>query len=290
MTTGLLPDLSATDYHADQLDPERPSLSASLAKILIGQSPAHARAQHPRLNPNYQRVDEERFDLGTAVHRLFLEGEDAVEIVYADSWRTKDAKEQREVARSYGRIPMLEAHWDECCQMVTALRAQCDSHAAGPFFTDGKAEQTLCWTDEYDVLCRARLDWLTNDHSAIDDLKTSKASANPESWADKTMWSFNAPLQAAFYRRGARAVLDCEPEFRFVVCEVAPPYQMSVVSLDTDTWAFADKQVSYALRKWAMCLRNDDWPGYDKQIAYAQLPAYIENKWLEREAREANAA
>lgn len=296
--TGLC-ELSATDYHQDALDPERPSLSASLAKVLINQSPAHARAAHPRLNPNYQRVEEDKFSLGTAAHALFLEGDAGVEVCnlihpktgeFITEWRTDAAKEAKSVARQYGRIPMLAHEYDKCVALVAALREQCDSHTEGPFFTDGTAEKTLVWEDEYGVLCRARLDWLRDDHSAIDDLKTSKASARPESWADKTMWSFNAPLQAAFYRRGARKVLGCEPEFRFVVIEVAPPYQMSVVSLDTDTWAFADKQVSYALRKWATCLRNDAWPGYEQKVAYAQLPAYIENKWLEREVREATAA
>ena len=45
-------DISAEAYHADPA-PE-PSLSSSVAKILVNLSPAHARIAHPRLNPDYR--------------------------------------------------------------------------------------------------------------------------------------------------------------------------------------------------------------------------------------------
>jgi len=277
--------IDAATYHRDQLGDDRPSLSASLIKTLLNQSPLHAKAQHPKLNPDFQRVDEDRFDIGTTVHRLFLEGESAVEVVYADSWRTKDAKEQRDTARSYGRIAMLEAQWDECCQMVAALRVQCDNHPEGPFFTAGKAELPICWEDEYGVLCRARLDWLLDDHTAVHDLKTTKASAHPDAW-QRTGFSIGADIQMAFYLRGLKAVFGVEPAFQFVVAEVAPPYAMSVCSFAPDALALADRKISAALKTWAMCLRNDSWPGYEQRVAYIEAPAWAEAQWLERELRE----
>lgn len=287
---GLL-NLDAATYHNDQLDDNRPSLSASIAKTLIDKSPAHARAAHPRLNPDFQRVEEDKFSIGTVAHALFLEGDESKLAVAPEiftDWKKKAAQEMRDEARAYGQIPLLAHQASEVRAMVAALRAQCDSHPDGPLFADGTAEKTLVWEDEYDVLCRARLDWLRNDLTAIDDLKSTKASANPEAWT-RTMYSFNAPLQVAFYLRGARKVLGCEPAFRFVVVETAAPYAMSVVALAPDALALADKQVSYALRKWATCLRNDDWSGYEQRIAYATAPPYIEAAWLERELREVAA-
>jgi hypothetical protein len=286
--TGLL-SLDSASYHADLIDDNRPSLSKSIIAELIERSPAHARVKHPRLNPDFVRVEEDKFSLGTAAHQLFLEGTDAVAVIPYDDWRTKAAKEARDEAREYGRIPMLAAQYDECCALVESLRAQCDSHPEGPFFTDGTAEQTLVWEDEYGVLCRARLDWLRDDLTAIDDLKSTKASANPEQWT-RTMYGFGAPLQVAFYLRGARAVLNCEPAFRFVVIETTPPFAMSVVALAPDALALADKQVSWALKKWATCLRNDDWPAYDQRIAYAEAPPWEEARWLSKELREVEAA
>jgi len=288
MTAQLL-TIDAATYHADLVDDQRPSLSASLIKVLLGQSPAHARVQHPRLNPDYLRVDEERFDLGTSVHQMFLEGIDAVAICPFDDWRTKAAKEARAEARAAGRIPMLLAQYEECEDMVEALREQCNDHPEGPFFTRGTAERTIVWTDEYDVLCRARLDWLTDDHTAVNDLKSTRASAHPDAWS-RTALSIGADLQYAFYLRGCRAVFGVEPEFTFVVAETYPPYAVQPFSVAPDTLALAEKKISAALKLWAMCLRNNEWPAYSNHTAHITTPPYIEAAWLERELREVEAA
>lgn len=287
--TGLtgLRDIPATAYHADEIA-DRPTLSKSILHTLIERSPAHARAAHPKLNPELERVDDEKFDLGTAAHALFLEGDAGVQVVQANDWRTAAAKEQRDLARADGRIPMLAKHYDDVCQMVAALREQCDEHPAGPFFRDGTAERTLVWDDEYGVLCRARLDWLRDDLAAIDDLKTTRASANPEQWS-RSMFGFGADLQVAFYLRGCEKVLGCRPDFRFVVVETVSPFALSVVSLVPDALALAEKKVSYALKVWAMCLRNDVWPGYAPRVAFAEAPPWLEAQWLEREMREVPA-
>ena len=46
-----------------------------------------------------------------------LEGrdfEDVVEIVYADDWRTKAAKEQRDQAREQGKVALLDGRPRTC--------------------------------------------------------------------------------------------------------------------------------------------------------------------------------
>lgn len=292
MTTGLLTIPSDT-YHADQIDDDRPSLSKSIIHTLIEKSPAHARIAHPRLNPDFERVEEDKYSVGTVAHALFLEDDESrlaiAPEVFTD-WRKTAAQEIKNEARANGQIPLLASQAVEVRAMVAALRAQCDEYPVEPpLFAAGRAEETLVWEDEYGVLCRARLDWLHDDGSAIDDMKSTKASANPESWT-RTMYGFGAPLQVAFYLRGARAVLGVEPVFRFVVVECAPPFAMSVVSLAPDALALAEKQVSYALKTWAMCLRNDHWPAYDQRVAYAEAPPWIESAWLSRELREVEAA
>jgi hypothetical protein len=124
---GLL-EIDAATYHRDAIDDTRPSLSKSIIADLINKSPAHAREAHPRLNPNFSRDDDPKYDLGNVAHQLFLEGIDAVAVCPFDDWRTKAAKEAREAARADGRIPMLAAQYDECLAMVEAIRRQCDEH------------------------------------------------------------------------------------------------------------------------------------------------------------------
>ena len=78
-------------YHQDPCP--TPSLSSSVAKVLLRQSPAHAAMQHPKLNNNYVNAESSRFDLGTIAHALLLEDDSSRLItIEADDWRTKAAK------------------------------------------------------------------------------------------------------------------------------------------------------------------------------------------------------
>src|SRR5262245_50563917 len=65
-------DIPLAEYLADPCP--APSLSASIAHILLSQSPRHAWEAHPRLNPHYEPEEAEAFDLGTAAHAYLLEG------------------------------------------------------------------------------------------------------------------------------------------------------------------------------------------------------------------------
>lgn len=274
--------LAAEEYHADPC--ERPSLSASIANVLCRQSPRHAWAAHPRLNPSYRTEESEKFDIGKAAHALLLEGGmESVEVIEADDWRTKAAKEARDEARAAGRFPLLARQWQDVEQMTNAAAAQlARSDADPPVFTDGTPEQTAVWDDE-GVLCRARIDWLRDDLTAIDDYKTTSRSASPESWSH-TLFNMGCDVQAAFYLRGIANLTGMTPEWRFVVQETYPPYALSVFSLAPDALALARRKVAYAINTWRDCLARDHWPAYTERIVWAEAPPWYEARWLDREA------
>lgn len=278
-------DVPAYRYHADDLGNEQPSLSASMVNILCTKSPLHAWVAHPRLNPDFQRRDEQKFDVGSAVHSLFLEGKDAVDVVAADDWRTKEAKQARDEARVAGRIPLLTAQWDECTRMILAIYEQLASFdVAPPLFADGKPEQTIVW-DENGVTCRARLDWLRDDRRACDDLKTTSRSAHPEAYS-RALFNVGGDVQAAFYLRGIAHLTGLEATFRWCVVECQPPYALSVISPGPAVLDLANRKVDHALEVWKRCLESGEWPAYTTRVAYAELPAYEESRWLEREVME----
>lgn len=277
--------LPAGDYHADPC--EQPSLSSSIAHILCTRSPAHAWAAHPKLNPNYQPREDPRFDVGTAAHAIMLEQDNAIVIVNADDWRKKDAQEARDLARAQGKIPLLAKTFEEVGEMLIAVTRQLTDHHARPaLFQDGLAEQTLIWDEPGDVVCRARLDWLRDDRATIDDLKTTTRSASPDSYA-RQLFGVGGDIQAAFYLRGVQELYGATPEFRWVVVETSPPYALSVISPGPDILSIGAKKVAYAINLWRQCLATDDWPGYPQDICYAELPAFEEARWLERETRAA---
>jgi hypothetical protein len=172
--------------------------------------------------------------------------------------------------------------------MYIAARLHLGSHAdASDAFRDGKAEQVILWTEPNGVMCRARLDWLHDDHRYIDDYKTTSGSANPEIICRQVC--FNGwDVQAAFYRR-AVMMLDpkADPIFRFIVQETYPPYALSVIALEPSVQTIGDKKVLWAIEKWEECMRHGTWPGYLNRTHWAELPSYEEERWLRKETVDA---
>ena len=283
LTPGIYTDLPAEEYHAD---PASPSLSAGIATLICNRSPLHAWTAHPRLNPDYERVEEQKFDVGNVAHIMLLDEEDPCHVVDAPDWRTNAAKEERDAARADGFIPLLPHQFAEVEAMVAAVRTQLEGMSIDPpLFCDGQPEQTLVW-EEAGVTCRARLDWLRDDRAACDDLKTTSGSARPSDWSQRRLWDIGADIQVAMYLRGVKAVTGREPAFRFVVVETCPPYALSVVSLAPSALELANSKLDYALAKWRECLETDTWPSYPTQIAWAEAPTWHEVRWLEERQLE----
>lgn len=277
-------DISAADYHRDPV--VEPSLSSSIAHELLFASPCHAREQHPRLNPDLVREEKEIFDRGTAAHAYLLQGETGFEVIAADDWRTKAAREARAAARLAGKVPLLEKHWGAVLEMATAANAQLDLFTDPPRpFSSGKPERTVVWREANGIWCRIRIDWLHDDLSAIDDYKSTGASAHPEAWSRGPLFTGN-DFQAAFYLRGLKAVTGAEARWRFVVQENFAPYALSVIGLDPMVLSLAEKKVRSAIELWGECLRTNRWPGYPSRTCYAELPPWIEAQWLKREEDE----
>lgn len=278
---GIYDAVAASRYHADPAP--KPSLTKSIAHLLCTRSPAHAFAAHPQLNPDRKRVDAHKFDVGTAAHAMLLEGRDIVQVLGFDSWRTKDSQDARRAARKAGKIPLLEKDWEQVNAMVdAAVRQIAARHVSPPLLTKGKPERTLIWQDIGGVWCRARPDWLRDDYTAIDDLKTTSGSADPAQWARTRLWDIGADLQAAMYVRGVYRLTGVRPAFRLIIVETEPPYALSVISLAPDAYDLAVRKLDYALVKWQQCLESGEWPGYPTEIAYAELPGYLESQWMER--------
>jgi hypothetical protein len=272
--------IPADEYHRDPCD--EPSLSASIAHLLVKKTPAHAHWAHPRLNPYYERTEKAIFDLGNMAHAVLLENTyERIVVVDADSWRTKAAQQERDDAHSRGFTPVLNKDYQRLVLATGDIRTQVNQRTYDPpLFTEGKPEQTLVW-QERGVWCRALVDWLHDDFSAIDDLKTTSASANPVLWSKHTLEKIGADVQFAFYRRGVKALTGKTPAFRWVIAEIDPPFPISVVSLDPSWVDLADLKVDRAIERWRQCIETDTWPGYPESIYYAEPPAWVEYDFLE---------
>lgn len=271
-----------------QADPSKvPSLTASIAHLLLTRTPRHAWLAHPRLNPRWAPDHAEKFDLGEAAHTLLCGDERAIQVIEAEDWRTKAAKEQREVARADGKIPML-AHQHACAErMVKSARAQLAQHEDGQrWFVEraGEAEQTLVW-QEGDVWCRIRPDWIPHDGNLFPDYKTCTGSAGPSEWGRRQLFDLGNDLRAAFYCRGIRAVLKRpSPQYRFAVQELDEPHALNVMALSPSAFEQADRKVDFAIDLWRRCLHRNWWPGFAQRTAFVDAPPWESQAFEDRAA------
>jgi len=285
LDVGLHFDVSAEDYHADPC--MVPSLSSSVARILLDGSPRHAWTAHPRLNPVQDNDDgSARLDLGSVAHKLVLGKGSDIAVLTFDSFRTKEAQGLRDAARAAGRIPILKADYDRACDMADALTDQM-RHIEGfeTAFTEGDSEAVAIWEDGHGTFCRCMMDRLDLKRARLFDYKTVAGSAHPQA-VGRRLFDMGYEVQAAFYERGLyelQAVPDGRLQFFFVAQEIDPPYLATVVQLDEAAMMIGRKKVAAAIELWRRCVESNNWPGYPTQVARIEMPPWVENRWLERE-------
>lgn len=275
---GLYEDISHEEYHGDPA--ELPSLSSSMAHLLVSKSPLHAWYKHPRLGGGAGESTR-AMDRGTMIHKLLLgRGQDFAEIE-ADSYRTDRAQRQKAGAIADGLIPVLSHELESYQAMATIYRDKLKKRKE-PIVFSGPTEVTGIFMLN-GVLCRIRLDHWNRDEVMIDDIKTCK-SANPKDIA-LSMYNFGSDIQNVLYTSGVGVLI---PELadrirmRFIFLEAEPPYDVVVVELDGAFLDLGQKRVRRAIDTWAGCLSANDWPGYASETLRLAPPAWAAAADLER--------
>lgn len=276
--------LSNEAYHADPC-PE-PSLSNSIAKLLLKQSPLHAHFHHPRLNPSRLPLEPTLpMQKGSALHRLILGKGADIEVLPYDNYKTKAAREARECAVAAGMIVLLEKEADEIAHCADAAVQQLKQREdCVELFSPGRSEMTLAWQED-GAWCRGMVDFLPDDPRApVFDLKGTTKSASPHEWSRSLVQEYRT--QDRFYARGLKALRGITPApMRFVVIEMTPPYAVSVITPAQSLRHVADADVTRAIQTWRRCLRTDTWPGYP-HMAHVEAPAWLLREQEEQEIRD----
>lgn len=257
------------------------ALNTTTAKVLIEQSPLHA-----KLLLEQPPEDEKTFDIGLVAHVLRLERGRTIEIIDAKDYRTKAAQEARNIARAGGKLPILAHQYNAARDMVDASNHYIDDVKPLPF-ADGYAEAAIFARLEGRTWLRALVDWLHVDGLTIDDYKTTDQSASPDS-IERRMYLHGWDIQAAMHER----ILDLiDPDnagrrkHRFIVQETKPPYVTTVGVLSEEAMTMGRKRLNYAINLWQRCLATDTWPAYPSPVTIG-YPRWSESQWLEREVKE----
>lgn len=251
---GLYPDLSDEDYrsHVDWL-------SVSGAKKML--PPSCPAKFHATLG-----IEEHRpqFDLGKAFHAKVLGDGAEVVLVDADSWRSTEAREQRDAAYAQGKVPLLAAD----AVIVDAMAESVLAHNVAPkLFAGGASEVSAFWVDAATgVKCKARFDYLPDKQAGrrliVPDLK-SAVSADPSEFS-RAAARYGYVLQQVHYSNALIHLgIDDDPAFVFVVVEKDHPYLVNVGQFaDPDDVRLSAAALDKALRLYAECLAADRWPGW----------------------------
>lgn len=277
-------DIPEAEYHADPCP--TPSLSNSVGKILIDESPMHARAAHPRLSPARVEVEvTEVIRMGTAFHSLLLgKGAKVFEVKF-DNYTKAAAKESRDAATESGLVPLLSKNYDAVQEMCAAAIPQMKRHAdLEGFFAPGRSEAVIAW-QEGKEWCRGMVDRLPDDlrYPAFD-LKGTMLSASPKKWDRRLVDAYRT--QDRFYNRGLREIEGRDrPAMRFVIVEMKAPYAVSVLTPAPSLQAVAENEVDRAIQIWNACMESGNWPGYE-YTAHVEAPSWILRDYDEQELRD----
>lgn len=287
---GIYLDFPIADYFADPTP--TPSLSQSVAKILIDRSPAHAAAGHPRLAPQLaadEPEEEERYDaakaIGNAAHALLIgRGKDLAIGAFPD-WRKKEAKEFKSACLDAGKTPILEKHHKRAAAMVAAGRRQLDA-VGWSVEGDGEGEAVIAWQED-GLWFRSMIDWLGND-GHVYDFKSTSLSCAPHA-IPNMMASAGWDIQAAMIERGL-AVLTPDMagrrRFRFIAIENEPPYALTPVELPEAVLTMGRKRLAFAVARWREAVTSGAWPAYPAEVCRPEYPGWQESRWLDREIAE----
>jgi len=279
LESGLYVNISEPEYHADPAP--QPSLSSSLARTLLYESPAHAKLAHPRLRDTLrgERESTAAMSTGSIVHAM-LAGEEAMkqslEIGHFNDYRSNAAKEWRDEVKASGRTPLLEKDLHEASEIAAAVRL-----ALPGLFDEGGPwkELTAVWQDIGGHYCRARIDCLQHHATggaSIWDWKT--ASDVSDRAIEKACTTYRYPFQLAFYLRGLGKLLPKVTAWdaKLVFVEATAPHTVRLVSFSEDYMAYAAQQVEGAIELWADCMGAEDFsdPRHGQDLTL-ELPDWL---------------
>lgn len=284
--------MPATVYHSDPAP--WPSLSSTVANILIDKTPYHAQQAHPRLNgQGYSlALKAARVTVGSVVHEYLTGHGSGMKVVETDKgvpedYRTKAAQEAREEILAMGKIPVLNKDLEKAIDVEQAIRAFFRDHdELGWVFNEGVGETVLIWQDPVGIWGRAMLDWWGGEKRPFDviDIKTTTAGLDDRSIQRRIEDGID--LQESWYRRGLQQLwpdLAGRIRHRLVLAEQNPPFGVRVIELGRMYRYMGHRKVMHAAGIFRACQRTGVWPGYPPHVHVVDAPQWSPTQWEERE-------
>lgn len=279
-------------YHGDPCD--RPSLSSTIAKKLVHETPLHAWSAHPRLNPFHEAEEKDAFDIGSVAHTRLLGKGTEIAVIDADSYRTKAAQAEKAEARQAGRTPILREQSERVDVMVDVARLQLSAIGVGDVFAAAIGREVTFIAEVDGALCRCRVDALcvedrpTGPVLIAYDYKTTAKIPTPKQ-LPRTLADLGYDIQDAHYTAVVTAATGLPCEMRFVVQEKSPPHLLSVPRLSTPWRELGADMAARAREVWRACLESGVWPGLPGDMLELDAPPWHATAWAEERSHITDA-
>lgn len=291
--------ISAERYHADPA-PE-PSLSSSLAKTLIAETPLDAWCDSQRLNPNYEAPEDTDFDVGHAAHRLVLgAGAEFAEcpaqyLSKSGTMGTNAARDWADECRDSGIVPLSPKNFNAVHAYADAVRDALKIH--GIRFDPARSE--LAAFAQFDgVWNRMMADNAPVKSPYIYDLKTTGRGVSPDEMS-KVVSNMRYDISTVHYLRVWKEATGEDRRMRLIF--VSKPQgekmknrvpQVGIAELCNDgsgrlssdfaqdepftgDWfADAEYDLAKARRVFRRCLDTGVWPGYPQRPVILGAPIF----------------
>jgi exodeoxyribonuclease VIII len=264
---GIYTEISFEDYV--QIN----AVNNSLLKIMVDQSPAHAKWYAENGRPETQALA-----FGSAADCYILEPS-----LFAKKYvmmpKDEDGKEYHKNTKVYKEFaknqrPEVEGILKQSeLEDIISISNCMEGSEAMALLRGGVSQLVLIWVDEPTGLtCKARLDYWNEQLHCITDLKTTR-NAKPEEFA-KDIFKFKYYQQAAFYLDGFCSATGEEiaPSFVFFATEKVEPYVHNALELGELSLTAGRASYRSALDRYAKCLKDDKWPMYREEVTMIEMP------------------
>lgn len=248
-----------------------PALNHSTLKQM-GKSAAHA--HYHETHPSRQT---DAMLLGSATHDACLLPQDFGQRYCCRpeglDRRTKQGKIDWEqfLADNVGRQPLTIEDYDLCMSMRASVAAH---EQAERLIAKSFREVVLIWNDPGSgLLCKARIDGMTEDVTVLD-LKTT-TDASPEGFA-RSVARYGYDTQVAFYEQGLRVLGKPPRDFVLIPVEKDAPFAVACYRLGEVTKASAELKIRRWIKQYLTCKRSACWPSYTDidEIMDIDVPAW----------------
>jgi hypothetical protein len=272
-------DIDEATYYADNYTPQ-PAISCSKMGKLLNETPLDFAFDHPRLNPDPEKLKDTIAKIrGDVVHQLALGKGRGYAVGDFKTWQSNDAKAFKENAEAQGLTPIKRADFEEAEVLATVVRERIEEVLEGsPYETE-----VAFWYQEMTaagpIWVRGKLDVWCEEKAIILDPKVTARLYDDQ--VDRQLVSMGWDRQAALY---PHAIGTIRPElagrirFADLMVKPEPPYTSRLVTLEGAFEASAIRQCKIAFERFGACLYAGKWPGFGNKVDVIPIPQWEARK------------